>query len=105
MKSVLFRRYLLGVIGVATLSLGMSGSANALFPPPFYYPPTTTTGEVVPPDPPTIPDPQTPPPCECCCPCGGGTGVATTPEPATMISGMIGLSMAAIVAIRRRKQK
>lgn len=107
MKSAQLGRYLMGAVAAAALTLGMSGTAHALFPPPFYYP-ASTAGETVPPDPPTVPDPFVPPPCECCCtptPCGGGTGVATTPEPTTMISSAIGLTVLAGFVWRRRNPK
>lgn len=108
MKSAQLRRFGIGTLAAIVLSFGVAGYAHALFPPPFFYPPTGVAGQPDPPEPPPVSDPGTPPPCECPCPpppCGGGTGVATTPEPATMISGVIGLSMLAGFALRRRNAK
>lgn len=89
------------------VALGANSSAYALFPPPFFYPPVVDQGNPDPPTPPTTPDPFQPPPCDCCChpsSCPPPV-VASTPEPATLISGAVGLAMIGGYALRRRNRK
>lgn len=91
-------------------AVGVASSAHALFPPPFYYPPVIITGDPdpepptpdLPPDPFTPPPdvPCTPPPHDCDC-----TTVRNTPEPTTMISGILGASLLGVVAWRRKNRK
>lgn len=89
---------------ISTLLLGLAAApAYALFPPPFFYPPGNIEGgpdpdPIVPLPPPTI-DPPTDPPCECVCPPGRPNNV---PEPATLVSGLMGAAALAGVAWRRR---
>jgi hypothetical protein len=99
MKTSLFCRW----IAVAVvLTLSVAGPAHALFPPPFFFPPVVDQGIPDPPTPPDLPpDPSQPPPCDCNCP----PHIASTPEPATLISGLVGLTMFGGYALRRRNRK
>jgi hypothetical protein len=97
--TITFRCFTRWIAAAIILSLGLAGSAHALFPPPFFNP--TGVGGVTT-DPP--PDPFVPPPPPCTCPPPGGH-VAGTPEPATLISGVFGLSILAGYGIRRRIKK
>lgn len=93
----------MAVLGLAA-SLGLAGSAFALFPPPFYYPPVVPHNVPTPPIPPP-PTPNIPPPPDtCCCHVPPNVNVHTTPEPATMISVLVGGSMLGGYALRRRKK-
>jgi MYXO-CTERM domain-containing protein len=92
------------VLGVAA-SLCLANSAFALFPPPFFYPTGVSAGNVPPPPPPPPPPPTNdvpppPPP-----PCHGPMPNASTPEPATMISGLLGVTMLGGYALRRRRKQ
>ena len=105
------------IFGIMLVSFGLAllaaPQAQAFFPPP----PTGVAGgevpPVPPPPPPNIPDPPsdpftpppneppaTPPPCSCAC-----ISVHTTPEPATLVSGLVGLSLLGGYVVRRRLKK
>jgi hypothetical protein len=91
----------MAVLGLAA-SLGLASSAYALFPPPFYYPPVVPKVVPAPPAPPPpvidIPPPPSPP-CH-----GPMPHVTTTPEPATMVSALVGASMLGGYVLRRRRK-
>jgi PEP-CTERM motif-containing protein len=90
--------------------LCLSGSAYALFPPPFYFPPVTNNGnpdpELPPPPPPPVidlpPPPTEPEPCGCPCP---PVHTHATPEPTTIVSGLVGMTMLGGYVLRRKRQK
>src|SRR5262249_10938863 len=79
----------------ALLSMGITSPALAFFPPD-----PIPQNNVVPPPPPT--EPHTPPP-ECChcCPPPPGPHVGT-PEPMTVVSSLIGLSILGGYGLRKR---
>ncbi len=64
-------------------------------PPPFVPPPPPPVIVVPPYSPPPITVPPVSPPCGCTC----------TPEPATLVSGLIGLATVAGYGLKRRGQK
>ena len=105
------RRFVRWTAAAVLLGLTAASSAQALFPPPFYYPPVVITGDPdpEPPTPDLPPDPFTPPPetpCSPCSPCSCDcTTVRNTPEPATLVSGIVGLSLIGAAAWRRRNRK
>ena len=95
-------RYM-AVLGLVA-SLSLAGSAYALFPPPFYYPPVQPHNVPAPPVPPP-PAIDIPPPPSMPCGCVPPNVVPkTTPEPATMISLIVGASIAGGYALRRRQK-
>lgn len=104
MKRTIYRAFGLAAV-LSTLALGLTAApAYALFPPPFFYPPGGIEGgpdpdPIIPLPPPTV-DPPTDPPCQCVYPPGRPNNV---PEPATVVSGLMGAAALAGVAWRRRR--
>lgn len=82
-----------------------NGSDVVVTPPPISpivpLPPPVSPPPVAPPPPPIVPPPPPPlvppPPCDCDCP------PQSVPEPATVVSGLIGLGAVGLAALRRRK--
>ncbi|HEV3144326.1 MAG TPA: PEP-CTERM sorting domain-containing protein [Gemmataceae bacterium] len=80
----------------ALLSFAVSTPALAFFPPD-----NVTPHIEVPPPPP--PQPQTPPPEQCCCCCTPPpTPHVRSPEPMTLVSSLIGLTVLGGLGLRKR---
>lgn len=96
-----FRRT--AALGLAA-ALMLSAPALAMFPPPFYNPPPVrVNGDPEPEIPNTPPPPTTdvppPPDTPCTCDC---VHTHSTPEPTTIVSALLGASVLAGYALRRR---
>jgi len=90
---------------VTLLSLGASTQALAFFPPDPVPVPHVIVNPPLPPTDPFVKPPGpaiTPPPTTCGCTC---PHVHTTPEPVTLVSSLIGLSMLGAYGLRRRLRK
>ena len=91
------RSLLLGLrLGVFAVLLSMTSQALAFFPPDNI--------NIVPPPPPVQPHVNPPPDHCCCCDCPPPTNpqVQTTPEPMTIVTGLIGVTMLGIFGLRKR---
>jgi len=106
MQLALFRGFRRTVALGLAAALGLCASAFAMFPPPFYNPPPVRVNGDPEPEIPSTPPPvtQAPPPVDppCHCDCTGHT--QSTPEPTTIVSGLLGATMVAGYALRRRKK-
>ena len=114
MKSRITRRFrMVAMAGILT-AICVTTAAQAFFPPP--PPPTGVSGGEVPPpaNPPPVvvpqpppdpfipPPPTTPPPDTCT---GPPVTPQNTPEPASLVMGLVGLMVAGGYAARRRFRK
>lgn len=100
---------------LAVATLGLASTPLLAFFPPVIAPinrPVTITKDPTPVDPVKVPpvDPCVKPtpkprPKPTDCGCGTNTGTANTPEPATLVSAGIGLSVASVVGWVKRRRK
>ena len=92
---------LTATIGIVVAIIVASG-AQAFFPPPT--PTGVSSGEVTPPPPDPFKPPPSPPPTCCPCDCSPPVHTQRTPEPATLITALAGITILGGYAARRARK-